>query len=132
MRMSFKLRSDERGSAAIEMAIATPVLALFLYGIFQIGVMFQAMAGMQHGLGEGARYATIFPTPTNAQIASKIDETVFGVGVGDFDDPTVTDGTGYKDLSVTFSMETNFLFFEGPEINITQTKRAYTYQASTS
>jgi Flp pilus assembly protein TadG len=56
------LRSD-RGAATIEMAFAVPVLAMFLWGIFEIGVIFQANAGMQHALGEGARYATLWPSP---------------------------------------------------------------------
>jgi hypothetical protein len=89
---------------------------------------------MQHALGEGARLATLCYDPDpdtgcshpgNAEIKAKISDKVFGTGVGDFDDPTVTDGTGYKDLSVTFSMPMNFLLFNGPTINLTRTKRVY-------
>ena len=43
-------------------------------------------------------------------------------------EPTVTDGPSgenYKDLSVTFTMPTNFLFFNGPNVNITKNKRVY-------
>ena len=125
-----RLLRDTRGAAAIEMAIATPVLVLMIWGIFQIGIAFQASAGMQHALGEGARYATIFPAPTDAQIIAKIADKKFGVGVGTFDDPTVTIPastvcTNCKLLSVTFSMTPNFLFFNGPPINLTRTKRVY-------
>jgi len=129
--MQFRsIRRDERGAAAIEMAIAVPILALFLWGIFQIGIAFQASAGMQHALGEGARYATIFPAPTNDQIKTRINDKKFGVGVGTFSAPTVTDAADgtYKDLSVTFSMPMNFLFFNGPTVNLTRSKRVYIYQ----
>ena len=130
------LTRDESGAAAIEMAISVPVLALFLWGIFQVGIAFQASAGMQHALGEGARYATIcIPsaggacgTPTNDAIKNKISAKVFGTGVGAFETPTVTDGpanSGYKDLSVTFSMPMNFLLFTGPSVSLTRTKRVY-------
>jgi Flp pilus assembly protein TadG len=133
------LRRNDRGAAAIEMAISLPVLMLFIYGIFQIGVAGQAIAGMQHGLGEGARFATICvnPTaagvcgvPTDTQIAGKIQAKKFGVSVGTFDDPVVstplaTDCTNCRDLSVTFHMPMNFLFFSAPSINITRTKRVY-------
>lgn len=130
MRRFLNLRRDERGAAAIEMAIAVPILTLFLWGIFQIGIAFQASAGMQHALGEGARYATIFPTPTNDQLKAKINAKVFGVGVGTFSTPTVTDAVDntYKDMSVTFTMPTNFLFFNGPNISLTRSKRVYVYQ----
>jgi Flp pilus assembly protein TadG len=130
------LRRDQRGAAAIEMAIALPTLVLFLYGIFQLGIAFQANAGMQHALGEGARLATLCynpsasgcDTPTNDAIVNKISANVFGTGVGTFSTPTVTDGPGgtnYKDLEVSFSMPTSFLFFEGPTIDITKEKRVY-------
>ena len=131
------LHRDERGAAIIEMAIAMPTLILFLWGIFQVGVAFQAKAGMQHALGEGARLATLCynPTPadgcdvpTNDAIEAKINDRVFGTKVGTFSSPTVTDGPSgenYKDLSVTFTMTPNFLFFDGPQIDLTETKRVY-------
>lgn len=134
MRKLIALRKNERGAAAIEMAIAIPVLTLFLYGIFEIGVCCEAIAGMQHGLGEGARYATLCLTPNSSgtctipaddQIKAVINNKVFGTGMGTFSQPTITDNTGYKDLSVTFTMPMNFLFFTGPTITLTQTKRVY-------
>src|SRR5688572_1519973 len=109
MTRLFTLRRDERGAATIEMAIALPTLILFLWGIFQVGVAFQAKAGMQHALGEGARLATLCYNPTpgagcsvpsNDAIEAKITDRVFGTKVGTFSEPTVTDGPGgenYKD-----------------------------------
>lgn len=137
MKKLIALWRDDRGAAIIEMAIALPTLLLFLYGIFQVGVAFQAKAGMQHALGEGARYATLCYNPTvtngcavpsNAQIKTKINDRVFGTKVGTYNEPTVTDGPSgskYKTLSVTFTMTPNYLFFNGPPINITETKRVY-------
>lgn len=133
MSKLFSLWRDNRGAAIIEMAIALPTLVLFLWGIFQLGVAFQANAGMQHALGEGARLATLCYNPTttgcsspsNDAIKAKIKDRVFGTKVGEFSEPTVTNGADYKDLSVTFTMTPNFLFFDGPEINITKTKRVY-------
>ena len=62
-----KLHRDEGGAAALEFALAFPVLISIIYGIFMIGMVFMASAGLQHALGEAARYATLFPTPTDAQ-----------------------------------------------------------------
>lgn len=139
MRKLFVIRGNERGAAAIEMAIAVPVLILMLWGIFQIGIAGQAIAGMQHGLGEGARLATLCvnptttgtcSTPSDDTIKQRIRDKTFGVGVGTFSDPSVTAPdpavcTNCKDLSVTFTMPMNFLFFNGPDINLTQSKRVY-------
>jgi Flp pilus assembly protein TadG len=137
---------DDRGAAVIEMAIILPVLVLFLWGIFQVGVAFQASAGMQHALGEGARLATICQNPTaagvcstatDAEIEARVNEKLFGTGIGDFDvtvtrpadDPATADvdesDVDYLNLNTTFTMPTNFLFFDGPDINLAQTKRVY-------
>lgn len=121
-----KLLRDTRGVAAVETAFALPVLLVFIYGIFQVGIIYMANAGMQNALGEGARFATIFPMPSNADIKTRISSSAFGVGVGTFSTPEVTDGAGFKDLRVTFSMTPNFLFFTTPTITLTQKKRVYT------
>ena len=78
MTMLRILRRNEDGAAAIEMAIALPVLIAMIYGLFQVGLLYQANAGMQHALGEGARYATLCITsgstctaPTNDQIKTR-------------------------------------------------------------
>ena len=146
MRKLLNLSRDERGAAVIEIAIALPTLVMFIWGIFQIGIAFQANAGMQHALGEGARLATLCVnptiddgcgTPTDAQILAKVNARLFGTGIGTFntaisrpvDDPatlTVDESdVDYIDLSATYAMPTNFLFFNGPNISLTQTKRVY-------
>ena len=121
-----KLRRDEQGGAVIEMAIAIPVVVLFIYGIFQMGLLFLANAGMQHALGEGARLATIWPTPSNTAIETRMQQEVFGDGSGTFTVSPVVNGTGFKTLSVTYSMPMSFIFFDGPTVSITRSKKVYT------
>lgn len=131
------LRRDQRGAAAIEFAIALPVLLVMIYGIFQVGLVYQANAGMQHALGEGARLATLC-TPsgttctvaTDSAIAAKINSKVFGMNIGTFSAPTVstpasTECTHCKDLSVSYTVTPNFLFFSAPPVTLTRTKRVF-------
>lgn len=145
MTRFIQLRRDERGAAVIEIAIALPTLILFIWGIFQLGIAFQANAGMQHALGEGARLATLCvnpsadgcDAPTDSQIEAKVNEKLFGTGIGDFDvsvgrpaddpdTPAVDESdVNFLDLNATFTMPTNFLFFNGPNISLSQTKRVY-------
>ena len=73
------IRADERGVAMIEMAFALPILLLFVFGIFQFGVILQANAGIQHALGEGARYATLYPKPADNLIQAKMAERFFAL-----------------------------------------------------
>jgi len=129
MRLT-KLRNNEAGVAAVEMALALPILLVLIYGIFQIGVIMSASAGMQHALGEGARFATVFPTPTDAEIGTRMQDRVFGMNIGTFSTPTVTTPatsvcTNCRLLSVTYAVTPNFLFFSGPPITMTRTKQVY-------
>lgn len=126
-----KLLKDERGANIIEFAIALPVLVVFIYGIFVIGQLFQASAGMQHALGEAARLATIWPTPSDADIKAKMTAKKFGTAGGTLGQLQITNGGGgasgaaYKDLSLTYSQPTDFLLFAGPTVTLTRTKRVY-------
>ena len=123
--MMKRITQDETGGAVVEMAFALPILLTFVYGIFQLGVIFAANAGMQHALGEGARFATLYPSPSDADIKAKMEGKLFGTKVGKY---TVADPTGtanYKDLQVTYKVTPNFLFFKLPEVTVNRTKRVY-------
>ncbi|HET7316684.1 MAG TPA: TadE/TadG family type IV pilus assembly protein [Sphingomicrobium sp.] len=127
--------SDESGSAAIEFAIAVPVLVMMIWGIVQVGLLFQANAAVQQALGEGARYATIYnpateSRPSDDAIAAKIVSAKFPLPSGAWEDPII-DSTneaadGYIDITVEYEVSTDFLFFQGPDVTLTQSKRVYT------
>ena len=123
------LSADSRGVATIELAIALPILLELLWVIFQAGLVFRAMSGIQHGLGEGARYATLFPQPSTEDIKDKISQTVYGIGPGSFTiaDPATgsSDGSNYLDLTVTYTQATNLLLLPGPTISVSRSKRVW-------
>jgi Flp pilus assembly protein TadG len=130
MIRSSNIRRDQRGVAAIEMAFALPILLLFVFGIFQFGVILQANAGIQHALGEGARMATLHPQPADSAIEAKMANSVFGLNVGTFSAPTVTTPTSTvctncRLLTVNYTVTPNFVFFEGPAITLVRTKQVY-------
>jgi Flp pilus assembly protein TadG len=128
---------DESGAAAVEMAFALPVLVVMLCAFIQLAEVYRAVAGMQQALGEGARYATLClsqsasgcTAPTSAQIKTKINASVYGIGPGTFTvtDPALgTSGTAaYYDLSVTYSQPTTLLMFPGPTMTLTRNKRVW-------
>jgi Flp pilus assembly pilin Flp len=129
MRMLRKLRRNERGAAVIEMAFALPALIMLMWMIVQLGLVFRAMSGIQHGLGEGARMATLFPKPSDTAIHDKIAGAVYGIGPGNFDiSPPVTgtaDGATYMDLEVTYTQSTDLLIIPGPDISVSRSKRVW-------
>jgi len=129
MKRLLRLRRDTRGAAVIEMAFALPALIVMMWMIVQLGLVFRAMSGIQHALGEGARYATLFPQPENDQIHDKIEAAVYGIGPGTFtiSDPVagVEDGTVYLDLQVSYTQETDLLLLPGPDITVSRSKRVW-------
>jgi Flp pilus assembly protein TadG len=130
MTVKRTLSRDESGAATIEMAIALPILLLFIYGMFTIGVLFQANAGLQHSLGEGARYATLFPQPSDSAVVTRMTDKRFGLAIGTFNTPTVTTPaagtcTNCRLLRATYTVTPNFLFFNGPAITLDRSKQVY-------
>jgi Flp pilus assembly protein TadG len=137
MKLIRRIRRNERGVAAIEMAFATPILVVMIWMFVQLAQMYRAVAGIQQALGQGARYATLClnPTtagctsPTAAQIKTKINSSVYGIGPGTFTvaDPSLgTSGTSnYYDLTVSYTQPTNLLLVPGPTINVSRRKRVW-------
>ncbi len=124
-----RLRRDERGAAVIEMAFALPAMVVMMWMIVQLGLVFRAMSGIQHALGEGARFATLFPQPDNDDIKDRIENAVYGIGPGNFtiSDPVagVEDGTVFLDLTVSYTQETDLLLLPGPDITVSRSKRVW-------
>ena len=67
---------------------------------------------------------------TDAEVVTRMSSKVFGMNVGTFGTPTVTTPatttcTHCKDLGVTYTVTPNFLFFNGPPVSMTRSKRVY-------
>lgn len=131
--MRLRLAKEERGAAAIEFGIIAPVLLLMLFGLLQLGVMFNAQAGLKNAVAEGARYATIYPNPTDTQIRDRITDRRFGMQPALIVGPTIARGNNggpdgnvkYVDITMSYSVPMNFVFFQLPAVQITETRRAY-------
>lgn len=131
--MPHDLARQERGAAAIEFGIIAPVLLLMLFGLLQLGVMFNAQAGLKNAVAEGARYATIYPNPSDTQIRDRITNRRFGMQPALIGGPTITRGNNagpdgnvkYVEITMTYSVPMNFVFFDLPAVQLTETRRAY-------
>ena len=131
------IRRDASGAAAIEFAIAAPILVALIWGIFQLACLFWANAGMQNALGAGGRLATLCQggssnTPCTVPSATAVYNTMVAAKFGPSDGtmtvvmPTPTAGSGCMDLEVTYSRQMSFLFITGPTISLDRKKRVYT------
>lgn len=135
-KLGRRLGADQGGAAIVEFAIVLPILTLFIYGIFSVGRLYEANSGIQHALGEGARYATLClnpssstcATPTSTQIKSKISSRLFGTEYGTAPTTTIdtsTASSGYVTIQVQYTETPDFLFFQGPAITLKRSKLVY-------
>jgi Flp pilus assembly protein TadG len=129
VKRALRILRDPGGATMIEFAFAFPVLITFIWMIYQFGLVFRANSGIQHALGEGARLATLWPTRTNAQIEAQMEQSVYGIGPGNFTivppAPGTLDGANFLDLQVTYTQSVNMLLFPGPNISISKSKRVW-------
>ena len=75
MRSLFRLAADRSGSSAAEMALATPLLMVLMFGAFELGHFFLSEHVVQKAVRDAARYAARLPmssypacTPTAAAL----------------------------------------------------------------
>jgi Flp pilus assembly protein TadG len=131
-----RILRDESGASAIEMALSLPVLVTMIYGIFTLGQLFEGNSGIQHALGEGARYGNlclgisngVCTLPTSTALGNQVNSKLFGTSNGTFSTPSVdtsTASTGYVTVSVRYDQAMNFLFFTTPTITLRRSKRVY-------
>ncbi|HEV2865939.1 MAG TPA: TadE/TadG family type IV pilus assembly protein [Allosphingosinicella sp.] len=139
-KLSRTLRRNERGAAAMEFALVAPALILLIIGIAQLGILFMANAGLRNAVAEGARFATLDPrqaiTPEErtARIRNRITSSRFGLDPANMSTPTVTYGTSdsanYADISASYTVQLNFIFFSLSPITLTESRRAFIYPSA--
>lgn len=134
MKRVNRLGRDQAGASSVELALALPILASLLYGTFTISQLFEAQAGLDHALGEGARYATLCLTPssagvctvpTDAQISSVITGKLFGPAAGLTPGISTDATTKSKTITLTYTTTPDFLLFSGPTVTITRSRKVY-------
>ena len=113
----------------VEFAFAAPVLLAMIIVILQIGTMFFANAGLKQAVESGARYATLYPNPTDAQIIAKVSSSRYGLIASRITGPSVNHGTTggarYVEVTMAYAVPLNLLFFETSPVTLSHTRRAY-------
>jgi Flp pilus assembly protein TadG len=131
MNRLYKLWRDRSGASALEFALVAPVFVLLITGIFQTGMGFYANAGLRSGVESAARYAQIYPTPTDSQITTQLSSNTFGLNPALLSTPTLTHGTSngqnYVDISATYNFPLKILFMPSTTIALNYSRRAYQY-----
>ena len=130
-----RLLSDDRGATAVEFALAAPVLISMVIGVSQLGQLFFANAGIQHTVEQAARFAAVYPAPGVDEIEAKIHEGQLGMR-GTLEPvltrTVVADGPDILDISLTYDVPLDFIFFETPPVTLTHSRRVFLLKEPTT
>jgi Flp pilus assembly protein TadG len=122
-----RLLRNQAGNATMQFAIVAPVLFAFIIAVAQLGQLFFANAGLKSAVAEGARYASLFPKPTNAQIVAKITDSGFGLVPANITAPTAVDCTAGTrkcvDIQMSYQVPLDLIFFQWGTINLVERRR---------
>lgn len=123
------LTRAEDGAASIEFVLAAPFLVMLLVGILQLGIGFLAKAGLEQAVEAGARFATIYPRPSDDDISARVLASGYGMHADQISGPVLAHGTNgtspYIDITMSYTLTPNFIFFELDPIQLQHTRRAY-------
>ncbi len=126
-----RLARDRRGESIVEFAIAAPVLIGLVLVIVQLGALLGASAGLRAAVEDGARYATLYPKPSDAQIIALVKQKRILLDPAHTTEPIIThgtaDGVAYAEISMGYAAPIDLLLFETPPITLNYTRRAYQY-----
>ena len=90
----FRRRSrDERGAAAVELALLTPLLFLILFGILEFGLAFLHVQSIRTGVREGGRAAAV-GAPVATTQAKTVAASSGSIPTGDQGDVQVSSSMG--------------------------------------
>lgn len=78
MSRVFQRTRDQRGAAALEMAIVLPILILLVFGIIQFSIYFNRLQGLQAAAREGARVAAL-PQSSQSDVKDTVISSLSGV-----------------------------------------------------
>jgi Flp pilus assembly protein TadG len=71
-------RKDQRGAAAVEMAIILPLLVILVFGIVQFSILWNRSQGLHAAAREGARIGSL-PQTTQDDIEEAVRDALGGV-----------------------------------------------------
>lgn len=131
-----RLRRDERGVAATEFALMVPLLVAIIVGIAQMGKLYFSHAGLRNLVAEGARFASISPRPSDEDIKTRIRAGGFGLESSAISEPAITygatsDGANYAQITVTYTLQLDYLFWRPAPTLLTETRRVFIYPPPT-
>jgi Flp pilus assembly protein TadG len=98
-----RLRDDERGISAIEMALVVGLLVMIVLATLDFGRALAARNEMSHALGRATRVVNLNPATTPEEVAAYLEDDLDGYQTAELDVAVEeVSGTTYMRISVSF------------------------------
>lgn len=113
---------DTRGASAVEMALVFPVLAMILFGIFNMCVFFFGVHEAQRVTEQSARDVRMMDDPTDAEIAQVVADRLPAPMLGSYQvsaQRLAQHGGTYADIQISYGYTMDIPFMSGHEFSTT-------------
>jgi Flp pilus assembly protein TadG len=67
-----RFKREDRAAAAVEFALVLPLVLVLLFGIIDMGRLLFTANSLTSAVREGARFAAVDPSPTQAEVVARI------------------------------------------------------------
>lgn len=123
---------DRRGAALIEFALASPIFLAALIGLVQLGQMMFAGAEVRAIVGDAARILKTNPDLTEDELEDYIESRVENTSSVTVSKPILEagvndDGIDFREISLTYTVTLDFVFFELDPFTVDASRRVYVY-----
>ncbi|HSG34202.1 MAG TPA: TadE/TadG family type IV pilus assembly protein [Sphingomonadaceae bacterium] len=124
-----RLWQDQAANSTVEFVIAAPVLVSFMVGILQIGQVMHANGAMRNAIGDGIRYAKVYPDATETQVLNETRAGMAGVNVDGITELQFVRGTAngaaFGRITMQYELQPMIPFAPMPPIVIEEERTAY-------
>jgi len=127
LNLLHRIRADARAAGVVEFALVAPVLLSMVVGVVQLGRLYLANAGLANAVEDAARFATIWPRPTQTQITTRISARQWGLESARLGAPSIAftnSAPDYVTISMTYNFTLNYVLGE-QTIALTKSRRAF-------
>jgi hypothetical protein len=104
------IHKSDRGQDMMEFAITLPIIALLVFGIFDLGRVVYYFSVMQNSAREGARYGVVNPRQSNSVI-SRTKERTLGIDPSELN-VVVNYDCNHVKVTISYTFDPMIPFFE--------------------
>jgi hypothetical protein len=113
----------------VEFALVAPIFLGLIFALMQFGMAAYANAGVRHAVETGARYAVIYPRPSDKQILDRVRTSGYGFRSHQVQGPKITystrNGMPVAEISMRYVNDVELIFFSPFRLDRTYKRTVY-------